>query len=316
MPTTVNGFGTMFYGEAEHHPDGSFIATEWITAVFIPLIPLRSFRLIRPKPSPSDDPFQTTFKNAFTYGYDHFEVLEELPIFWPQVLRIYVFLGCAGPWYAAAIWLFFFKNNPFEQFVSHPIEATLLLILFMAALAVPLVIVQAARKRSSSAVGAAPQSFGAGSETSDDVRPAQKILAVVGAAIFILPPMIVWLLNLPPASWLNARQADFFVGRYYPLLTFMVLLFAYFAVLFCVLWLLSSLTKLLTGKKLFQLFSNADPRHSQKAPPSPSTAAPPTKREEILITHCHMCNYSIPPEHQRSPKTCPNCGADLTRRRY
>lgn len=201
----------MFYGQADHHPDGSFIATEWITAAFIPLIPLRSFRLIRPKPS--EDPFET-FRNAFTYGYDHFEVLDELPIFWPQVLRIYVCLVGAGSWYAAAIWLFFFRIDLFQLYFAHPIKAILLLFPLLAASAVPVVLVRAARKRSLSAAGAAPRSSGFDS----DAGPMQE-------------------------------------------------------------------------------------------------APPPIKRGETLITHCHMCKYSIPPE-QRSYKTCPNCGADLTRKRF
>ena len=304
----------MFYGEADHHADGSFITTEWITAAFIPLIPLRSFRLIRPKTSPSEDPFENTFKNAFAYGYDPLEVLEELPIFWAQVLRIYVLAGFAGFWYATAIWLFFFKITLFERFVSHGIEATILLFLFMITLAVPLVIVWASRRRSLLAVDPGSRSFEAPRENGDKVPPTKEIFAVVCTAIFLLLPLIIFL-NLPIASWLNARQSDFFVGHYYPQLTFLMLTLAYITVLFSLLWFLSSLVKLLTGKKLFQLFRNADAGPSQERAPSPSTPVSPTRPEDGLITHCHMCNYPIPPEHQRSSKTCPDCGADLSRRR-
>jgi hypothetical protein len=45
MPFTFNGFGTRHYGEADHYPNGSFITTQWLTALYLPLIPLRSYRL-------------------------------------------------------------------------------------------------------------------------------------------------------------------------------------------------------------------------------------------------------------------------------
>jgi hypothetical protein len=46
MPASINGFGTDFYGERDYHPDGSYITTEWVTAFYFPIIPLRSCRLI------------------------------------------------------------------------------------------------------------------------------------------------------------------------------------------------------------------------------------------------------------------------------
>ena len=41
---TINGFGTGFRGW-RHHPDGSSTATSWILAGFIPVLPLRRYRL-------------------------------------------------------------------------------------------------------------------------------------------------------------------------------------------------------------------------------------------------------------------------------
>jgi hypothetical protein len=42
---TCNGFGTMTYGKRDPEPDGSFLTTKWAVAFWIPLIPLRSFRV-------------------------------------------------------------------------------------------------------------------------------------------------------------------------------------------------------------------------------------------------------------------------------
>ncbi len=47
MPTSINGTGTMWYGKALPADDGSVVVTEWITFLWIPLIPLGSRRVIR-----------------------------------------------------------------------------------------------------------------------------------------------------------------------------------------------------------------------------------------------------------------------------
>jgi hypothetical protein len=46
MPYTFNGCGTRFYGSRDKGEDGSYVCTEWITFVYIPLIPIRSLRVL------------------------------------------------------------------------------------------------------------------------------------------------------------------------------------------------------------------------------------------------------------------------------
>jgi predicted RNA-binding Zn-ribbon protein involved in translation (DUF1610 family) len=311
MPSTYNGFGTKFYGEAEHHPDGSFITTEWITALYVPLIPLRSYRLARAR---SENPFE----NALMC--ETFAIFEELPIFWSQVLRVYGFFLCTGIWYAISIWLFFSKFSLHDLFLSNRIEATLLLCMFIATLAIPLVIVWSIRRRSMLKVGVTPPEFGDNIVKGKKLRPAQKVFAVVTGLIFILPPIIVCELNLPPASWLSTRQSSWFVP--YREWRIIMLCFGWFVVLAIPLLLLSSIVKMLTGKRPGQLFSNGSAKESEKSEPFPTTAAaqtrtaaPQTGRKEVLITHCHMCACPIEPEQQGTLKTCPGCGADLSRQR-
>ncbi len=60
-------------------------------------------------------------------------------------------------------------------------------------------------------------------------------------------------------------------------------------------------------------YGNAYAKDSHEAVPSPATAARQTVPNEVLMTHCYMCQSPIPPEQQRTAKTCPGCGADLTR---
>ena len=45
MPSSFNGTGTKYYGHALPLSDGSYVVTEWITLLWIPLIPLRSKRV-------------------------------------------------------------------------------------------------------------------------------------------------------------------------------------------------------------------------------------------------------------------------------
>jgi len=104
MAFTFNGFGTKFYGEGDLRPDGSFITTEWITAVYIPVIPLRSFRLARAKAG----------VNVVVFQSQSYAVFEKLPIFWPQVGRIYAFVACTAAWWAAMVWLSIAKMKIFD----------------------------------------------------------------------------------------------------------------------------------------------------------------------------------------------------------
>ena len=43
---SFNGFGTMFYGCSDVWSDGSYVATEWFAVVYLPVVPLRSVRMI------------------------------------------------------------------------------------------------------------------------------------------------------------------------------------------------------------------------------------------------------------------------------
>jgi hypothetical protein len=99
MPFTYNGFGTKFYGEGDLRPDGSFITTEWITAAYIPVLPLKSFRLARAQGNVA----------AVVFHSQSYAVFETLPICWPQVWRIYAFVLSTAAWWFAIGWLAFAK---------------------------------------------------------------------------------------------------------------------------------------------------------------------------------------------------------------
>ena len=81
MPQTFNGIGSLYYGKKLFRDDDSFVTTKWFVIGFFPLVPLASVR-VRYLES-SGIPFL-----ARTTSY---EMLEELPINWVQVLCIYLY---------------------------------------------------------------------------------------------------------------------------------------------------------------------------------------------------------------------------------
>jgi len=46
MPFRFNGFGTAYYGKRDLANDGSYVTTVWVTALWIPLVPLGSYRVL------------------------------------------------------------------------------------------------------------------------------------------------------------------------------------------------------------------------------------------------------------------------------
>jgi len=45
MPSSFNGIGTRYYGRADPSDSDSYTATEWIVFLWIPILPLRSWRV-------------------------------------------------------------------------------------------------------------------------------------------------------------------------------------------------------------------------------------------------------------------------------
>jgi hypothetical protein len=90
MPLLVNGFGTRFYGKCHGHEDDSHVTTEWVVAFYFPIAPTRSLRVIR------DSSRDGSLLGMHSYAYD---ILDEYPIYWPQVRRVYLFTVFLVLWY-------------------------------------------------------------------------------------------------------------------------------------------------------------------------------------------------------------------------
>jgi hypothetical protein len=72
MPRALYGTGTMYYGRAHYQdtPRQSWVTTEWITLLGVPLVPIGTVRVF---------PLWETGR-----GSQRVEV-QRLPIYWPQV---------------------------------------------------------------------------------------------------------------------------------------------------------------------------------------------------------------------------------------
>jgi hypothetical protein len=96
MPLTLEGFGTMFYGESDVRQDRSFVTTEWVTLLHIPVLPLRSLRVRRDTDSDL---------NAIVLQSEGYAVVEPVPMAWGQIALIYFFLSFIFAWwYLSFVW--------------------------------------------------------------------------------------------------------------------------------------------------------------------------------------------------------------------
>src|SRR5271165_1543903 len=81
MPFTFNGCGTRYYGNRDTGPDGSFVTTEWITFVYLPIFPIRSMRVLP----------QGKSTNAIVYHSQQYQT-GRVPLSWIQVRNVYAFV--------------------------------------------------------------------------------------------------------------------------------------------------------------------------------------------------------------------------------
>ena len=80
MPFTVDGIGTTLYGAREFLPNGSYVATEWGVFFYIPIVPIRSMRIL---------PSTTGRKSYFLYSSPRYSVLQTTSLNLRQVLSVY-----------------------------------------------------------------------------------------------------------------------------------------------------------------------------------------------------------------------------------
>jgi hypothetical protein len=99
MPLSFNGFGTKYYGHAEESESGSYTATEWIIILWLPVLPLRSWRVNRKRKGMDN----FLFSNAKFY-------VKPLPLNRRQVAQGYL-ITVAVIAILAALWLVFRRGG-------------------------------------------------------------------------------------------------------------------------------------------------------------------------------------------------------------
>ena len=80
MPYTLNGCGTMYYGNRYPAEDGSYVTTLWVTFLWVPLLPLSSYR-VRPVGKGT---------NYVVHQSQSYQT-KRVPLCWPQVRNVLLF---------------------------------------------------------------------------------------------------------------------------------------------------------------------------------------------------------------------------------
>lgn len=93
MPFTINGIGTKFYGNRERGNDGSYVTTEWIVFAYLPVIPIRSLRVL-----PAGRGTNALIYNSQSY------LTQPVPMCWAQIRNVYVFLAGIAAILGGIIW--------------------------------------------------------------------------------------------------------------------------------------------------------------------------------------------------------------------
>jgi hypothetical protein len=83
MPYTFNGFGTTYYGQRDAAEDGSYVTTLWVTALWVPLLPLASYRVLPVGKG----------TNIIIHRSQSYQTLR-VPLCWPQIRNVYL---CVSP---------------------------------------------------------------------------------------------------------------------------------------------------------------------------------------------------------------------------
>ena len=94
--SSVVGCGTNFYGSWEKREDDSYVTTEWITIFYVPVFPLKSYRVIKNNSTITDSGY--VISSSAQYNIVEYVSLDVL-----QVLSVYVAIFVLVAWAAMFI---------------------------------------------------------------------------------------------------------------------------------------------------------------------------------------------------------------------
>jgi hypothetical protein len=73
----------MLYGKANKRPDGSYIATDWVVALYLPLWPLASYRM-------QEVSTETNYVGSSMYSSTSYRILESVRRDWRRIALRYL----------------------------------------------------------------------------------------------------------------------------------------------------------------------------------------------------------------------------------
>ena len=103
MPQSGNGIGTGHYGHSAEAEDGSYITTTWVIFFFIPLVPLRSERILP----------LSEFDNGAGQRRFRYSIVARVPLDWPAIWKTYC-VGCSiVAWELSLCWTYRYVHLAF-----------------------------------------------------------------------------------------------------------------------------------------------------------------------------------------------------------
>lgn len=109
MPFSWNGSGTRYYGKRDREPNGSYITTEWVTIIYIPIFPIRSLKI-----RPTGEQLNVVLIRSQQYR------VQKVPLNKPQVRNTYAVSGTIIALFLAVMSAIYISEYPSEPYRSDP----------------------------------------------------------------------------------------------------------------------------------------------------------------------------------------------------
>jgi len=138
MAFTFQGIGTRFYGQREFKADGSYITTKWFVFLYVPIIPLRSFRVV----DQGAGDYNIMLPPVVMGGSVRYAILEETAPNASQVLSIYSFLLLCAAWFAGITWIMHVMMESLlpKYFADRPLAFTAIIVVCWATFIIPVLL--------------------------------------------------------------------------------------------------------------------------------------------------------------------------------
>ena len=138
MAFTFQGIGTRLYGQREFEADGSYITTKWFVFLYVPIIPLRSFRVI----DQGAGDYNVMLPPVVMGSSVRYAVLNETSPNASQVISVYGFVLLCAAWFAALMWFMRVMMDSLlpKYFADRPLAFTAIIVAGWATFIIPVLL--------------------------------------------------------------------------------------------------------------------------------------------------------------------------------